>query len=246
MPKRAFTLIELLVVIAIIAILAALIFPVFARAKEAAKRTSCVSNISEVGIAMIAYTDDHDGWYPQTKTTSNQPDVEDNAGQLDDPFLGSVFTLIYPYTGKKDKVVNDDVSKQPLYQCPTDPDPLGRACEAIDPDAPALTSFVVNGFFVFGQQESTIRTAETILLSERRSAATGAASPYCNDIYHPWLFPGNAQAPNDDMSATVGAIATVRHFQGSNFTFADGHVKSLAWTQTFAPPTVNMHTIRYP
>lgn len=49
--KRAFTLIELLVVIAIIAILAAILFPVFAQAKEAAKKTGCLSNTKQVGIA---------------------------------------------------------------------------------------------------------------------------------------------------------------------------------------------------
>ena len=50
-PKKAFTLIELLVVIAIITILAAILFPVFAQAKEAAKKTSCLSNIKQLALA---------------------------------------------------------------------------------------------------------------------------------------------------------------------------------------------------
>jgi prepilin-type N-terminal cleavage/methylation domain-containing protein/prepilin-type processing-associated H-X9-DG protein len=62
--KKAFTLIELLVVIAIIAILAAILFPVFAQAKEAAKKTQCLSNMKEVGTAMALYANDYDGGYP--------------------------------------------------------------------------------------------------------------------------------------------------------------------------------------
>lgn len=63
MSRRGFTLIELLVVIAIIAILAAILFPVFARAKEAAKKTTCVSNIKQIGLAAQLYATDYDDTY---------------------------------------------------------------------------------------------------------------------------------------------------------------------------------------
>ncbi|MCW3051300.1 MAG: hypothetical protein JWN14_470 [Chthonomonadales bacterium] len=62
--KRAFTLIELLVVIAVIAVLAAILFPVFAQAREKARQTTCLSNEKQLGIAILAYTQDYDETYP--------------------------------------------------------------------------------------------------------------------------------------------------------------------------------------
>jgi prepilin-type N-terminal cleavage/methylation domain-containing protein/prepilin-type processing-associated H-X9-DG protein len=58
--RSAFTLIELLVVIAIISILAAILFPVFARARENARRASCMSNLKQIGIGVMMYTQDYD------------------------------------------------------------------------------------------------------------------------------------------------------------------------------------------
>jgi prepilin-type N-terminal cleavage/methylation domain-containing protein len=67
-PRRrthsGFTLIELLVVIAIIAILAAILFPVFARAREAARRTSCLSNMKQIGLSLGMYIQDYDQVFP--------------------------------------------------------------------------------------------------------------------------------------------------------------------------------------
>ena len=60
MSKRGFTLIELLVVIAIIAILAAILFPVFAKAREKARQSSCLSNVKQIALGMLQYAQDYD------------------------------------------------------------------------------------------------------------------------------------------------------------------------------------------
>jgi prepilin-type N-terminal cleavage/methylation domain-containing protein/prepilin-type processing-associated H-X9-DG protein len=66
MRRRGFTLIELLVVIAIIAILAAILFPVFARAREAARQSSCLSNTKQLSLAAMQYTQDYDEALPRS------------------------------------------------------------------------------------------------------------------------------------------------------------------------------------
>ncbi len=70
---RAFTLIELLVVIAIIAILAAILFPVFAQAKEAAKKTQEISNFKQASLAFAMYSGDYDGGHPMSNSGSSYP-----------------------------------------------------------------------------------------------------------------------------------------------------------------------------
>lgn len=66
--RRGFTLIELLVVIAIIAILAAILFPVFAKAREKARQSSCLSNLKQIGLAALSYAQDYDEMYPLAAT----------------------------------------------------------------------------------------------------------------------------------------------------------------------------------
>ena len=82
--KRAFTLIELLVVIAIIGVLAAILFPVFARAKESAKKTTCLSNMKQLGTAFGLYASDADDMVPaMTEGGKSSPTAEGGSSKRD-------------------------------------------------------------------------------------------------------------------------------------------------------------------
>jgi prepilin-type N-terminal cleavage/methylation domain-containing protein/prepilin-type processing-associated H-X9-DG protein len=87
MRRRGFTLIELLVVIAIIAILAAILFPVFAKAREKARQSSCLSNMKQIGLAVAQYCQDYDEGFPMHNCTWDATPC--SVGQLD-PYCKNV------------------------------------------------------------------------------------------------------------------------------------------------------------
>jgi prepilin-type N-terminal cleavage/methylation domain-containing protein/prepilin-type processing-associated H-X9-DG protein len=88
--KRGFTLIELLVVIAIIAILAAILFPVFAKAREKARQTACLSNIKEIALAGLMYAQDYD------ETISNSSYGGYGYPRLMDPYIKNLQIWVCP------------------------------------------------------------------------------------------------------------------------------------------------------
>jgi len=245
MRRSGFSLIELLVVIAIIGILAALLFPVFSQAKQSAKRVTCLSNMRQTGMAALAYLNDADDVYPQTRQFSAQPAIDDISGALDEPIYRPALAPLQPYidSGREATAEGDS----PIFVCPQDSDPFGQRCLEIDPDSPAVTSYVVNAYFVFGLGGASIsKPSNTIYIAERRSNAVGDEDPYCDDIYHPWFNSSNVKAPDDEMDLTLGAIATTRHLGLANYDFVDGHAEALPWSQTYSPPATNQHLTLQP
>ena len=245
---RAFTLIELLVVIAIIAILAAILFPVFSQAKAAAKSVACLSNSRQIGLATQIYLPDYDGAYPQSKSTDDNPQIDDYDGSIENPDNGSIFAKILPYTGHGSQASEDVMFQQKLFSCPLDPNPFDNSCpDVVNIGGPHVISYLVNAYYVWGLNETSVDTpANCIQYAERRSEVVNGVSQYCDDIYHPWFNSLNSNVGSsvgDEMDAAVGAVATTRHLGGTNFSFADGHSKHMKWSQTWSPAAnIDMHT----
>src|SRR3712207_739986 len=112
MKRRGFTLIELLVVIAIIAILAAILFPVFAKARESARKASCQSNLKQIGLAINMYTADYDETMPNNPY-STVPGVQ---GGTDDCISG---TTRHSYRGWISNVLMPYAKNTGIWRCPS-------------------------------------------------------------------------------------------------------------------------------
>src|SRR5690349_5060559 len=106
MKSKAFTLIELLVVIAIIAILAAILFPVFAQAREAARKTSCLSNVKQLSLGVQMYTQDYDEDFPFWNWTQNSA----NSSQA----------KLYSYSNVWWNAIYAYVKNGQIFACPND------------------------------------------------------------------------------------------------------------------------------
>jgi prepilin-type N-terminal cleavage/methylation domain-containing protein/prepilin-type processing-associated H-X9-DG protein len=112
--KAGFTLIELLVVIAIIAILASILFPVFARARENARRSSCLSNLKQIGLGIMQYTQDYDEKLPLYFYSGS---VLGNWASVSQPYVKSTQLFECPSGGQK--------YAPPYSRWPTDPGTSG-------------------------------------------------------------------------------------------------------------------------
>jgi len=133
--KKAFTLIELLVVIAIIAILAAILFPVFAQAKEAAKKTTCLANTKQIALGLYMYAGDADDTLCQTsweqEAAGGYPGTYNPANPVGQYQVHWTF-LIQPY-----------IKNWGIFVCPSDPAPVktdNPACSTGQSGAGQLTN----------------------------------------------------------------------------------------------------------
>ena len=205
--RRGFTLIELLVVIAIIAILAAILFPVFARAREKARQTSCLSNVRQLGVGMLMYVQDYDEFFPRDHTDAPHTLWAE---------------LIYPYVNNYD-----------LYLCITGGGRSGpgrwtyRSWEfPVNPGYGWNTNLRGMLLAEFDRPADIIMLGdcshEVFLSCPGRAAWANAHDRVCwSDGYHPWPD-GNQEYMHDRYS---------RHNGGENHVYGDGHAR---WTSSMA------------
>jgi prepilin-type N-terminal cleavage/methylation domain-containing protein/prepilin-type processing-associated H-X9-DG protein len=231
----AFTLIELLVVIAIIAILAAILFPVFARARENARRTSCQSNLKQIGIGIAQYTQDYDERYPAgVPGWRTNPTVDTTAGTP----AGTFLTSNGDSTGNRVHLVtwmdltHPYVKSTQIYLCPSG--------QTYAPEAP---SYGFNGTMGVGGDpyytNPVTGVTDTITGNAISIAAVNQPSKLIMCLDHnsftaTYLSGGYykliVNTPDEKMY--------VRHFEGPNMLFADGHVKWYKASSAF-PMDVN-------
>ena len=236
LKNRAFTLIELLVVVSIIAILAAILFPVFARARENARRTSCQSNLKQLGLGILQYCQDYDEQLPTGQNTTEK--------------VGAGWAgMFYPY-----------VKNAQVYRCPSD------TKTATAPRVPVSYGFNINLTYYNSLYTVTndtpnaklaklVAPAKSVMIfevsnfeadvtDEREGYSSGATcSPSANGVQGivvkdanradgaggrpQGLFStgylGGRAAGGTYNSAYPGDKG--RHLEGSNFLLCDGHVK---------------------
>jgi general secretion pathway protein G len=129
--RQGFTLIELLVVIAVIAILAAVLFPVFAKARERARMVTCISNLHQIGLAILQYGVDYDDRFPRGVDWADRNFPQIWSGnpqwQAEIPNLPTIESLLDPY-----------VKNLQVWACPSDTGLNQDSIAGINVDVPCL------------------------------------------------------------------------------------------------------------
>lgn len=197
-PHPGFTLIELLVVIAVLAILASILLPVFAQVRARARQTSCASNLRNLGMAMLLYTQDADERLPPAAYATPTSFV-------------AWYDLTDPYVKDKN-----------IWHCPSNPSSL------TDSSGKVTTHYGYNAYYLTGlnlffsniaaQAPVSLgevdRPSETVLLADARASKT--PSP-CGDH-------GNYLLPPSRRDAACWGRPSYLHQEGANVQWLDGHV----------------------
>jgi prepilin-type N-terminal cleavage/methylation domain-containing protein/prepilin-type processing-associated H-X9-DG protein len=208
--RKGFTLIELLVVIAIIAILAAILFPVFARAREKARQTSCLSNVKQLTLATMMYSQDYDERLPGTYLTNST----------------AWMTRVYPY------IMSGTTSGTAgVFTCPSWPGPFTMDLPEpfVTPSTPqvgyGMNIYLNISYDLGGMALATLqKPADTILLADSGpgrlwgSRGWSSGMGYVINATRLDYFLAN--------EGSLGYCIYTRHNGLANVGFADGHAKA--------------------
>ena len=251
---KGFTLIELLVVIAIIAILAAILFPVFARAREEARKTSCLSNLKQIVTAAAMYAQDYDTsllppWYQQN-TNYASADITWTWTEIMQPYAKNRNLFLCPDGGTAPQTTSADPSiafgSKGSYGMNIDglfgavngngnppfPNPL--------PTHPKLSSAINPSFTVQFMDAAEITTGAEGDLTAMRNAysfyvtdadnnAPGGAKNYPSAIYF--------RIPPAIIAAGAWPIIPLsRHNNTCNAAFLDSHAKAIHMSSVWIKP----------
>ncbi|MDF2439280.1 MAG: hypothetical protein JWN98_264 [Abditibacteriota bacterium] len=200
--RRGFTLIELLVVIAIIAILAAILFPVFGRARENARRSSCQSNLKQIGLGFIQYTQDYDERLPMRGSNIAGPGTYTVWSQKLQPYIKSA----------------------QLFACPSNTE-NGRTMQAGLPayGVPEIkVSYAVNYHYIGTQENSP--NSETVIQSPSTKILVTE-----NDVVEHGIGAGDWHTANRFLNNTFrGHLGTINCLFGDGHVKALKHTRTMS------------------
>ncbi len=258
--QSAFTLIELLVVIAIIAILAAILFPVFAQAREAARKTACLSNSKQLGLAVMQYVQDYDEMYPCNSWNPVPIGTTDNDSHVNMASMAQWMWRVMPYQKNRQILV-----------CPSDPNPKHwisgydtdpTDCWAIPTPISYHSNQEIMGYGgldngngvdcdgeTSASEDWSLSYPPTPMAKVPTPASTYMIADYGKYFMEAWWVNNlrNANYSRIKNKAAHGGgyyandktwiypdPAARRHQEGQNITFADGHSKFHRNTQIFS------------
>jgi len=198
MSRRGFTLIELLVVIAIIAILAAILFPVFAKAREKARQSSCMSNVKQLMLGVIQYCQDYDELTPgRRKNSAVAPPAGTYTCNPAGTYAISWLSLVQPY-----------VKNIQILVCPSRAGVTGYGYNVCGGDADGGLSLGT-----FQSPSTTVKITDSYSVGMKTPTPANACS---------WA--NSANLATNPVAPICGGLAAT-HNEGSNVGFMDGHVK---------------------